>query len=183
MFGKKPTMQEVAKAYASLTDEDKASFKQSIGDTVSESDVPQEKTETEAQQPTEAVIEQPAEAAEPTAGETAKTEPVEPDMPKEADMAESATALVEGGAVDDLAEIEKPQEQEKEDERSEALALRIDVLEDTITKLSQMVDAITSKSEDKAFGLSPKPGMGSGELSDDDRIMNNYYKKNPRAYK
>lgn len=64
-----------------------------------------------------------------------------------------------------------------EGERDEAVSRRIDVLEESISKLSEMLENISGAMDNKAFGVkaSPKPEDGEGADPDDTRIMRDYY--------
>lgn len=75
------------------------------------------------------------------------------------------------------ATMEDDDDAEKEEEASEALALRIDGVEEKLAKLSeQLEEMLTHLESNKNFGASPSAPMADGEVTDDDRVMQDYYK-------
>lgn len=75
------------------------------------------------------------------------------------------------------ATMEADDDTEKKEEASEALALRIDGVEEKLAKLSeQLAEMLTHFERNKNFGASPSTPKADGEENDDDRVMQDYYK-------
>lgn len=75
------------------------------------------------------------------------------------------------------ATMEADDDTEKKEEASEALALRIDGVEEKLAKLSeQLAEMLTHFESNKNFGASPSTPKADGEEADDDRVMQDYYK-------
>lgn len=173
MFGKKKmTLDEIKKAYADLSDEEKKDFKQSVEDRVDESVAAQKSADvTEDSQSAEDRVDESEGLREESNAPTSLESPMEqPPQPNEG---------ITGSAE---SEVETSEQQEREDERVAALVARIDALEEQFGKAMETIEKLMSASEDNDFGLTPSPSNGS-ENGDDERIMSSYYKKNKRAYK
>lgn len=166
LFNRKLTADDIIKALSDLSDDDKEKVRQSLKDRVDESVGEQEHEQgTEDSQTAKDRVDESIGAEAADEGET-EEEVVRRDEQEAEEQSEPET--------------EEQTEEEKEEGYS-AFDARIAVLEDTVAKYGDMIEALTSKLEDGDFGRTPAPASEQVDNDgEDDRIMKAYYGANFR---
>lgn len=187
MFGKKLSIKDIAKAYNDLSQEDKSSFKQTIVERPAESGDEQQTIEesksgiAEENSGETVAVEEETKIAEGATGLTGEGSPEETVTENTQDSPPVQVASSEQNADNGIAA--QVEQKHKEEELYQGFNARIETLEAQISKQSEIISALTEQLEKREFGLSPAPSLGKGEDLSDDKIMQSYYRKNPRAYR
>lgn len=145
MFWKKPTVQDLLKLYASMTDEEKAEFEKGKQDTAEQAEEAEEKVE-----------------AEPKDDQTERDrvdESVAAEEKAEGDEdSQTAKDRVDESEGMEKADEEKPEDEEPEEkEVGEVMDARLKTLEEGIAELSDRLDRLMKALEDEDFGSKPAP--------------------------
>lgn len=162
LFGKKLTAEEIIKAYKALSDEDKEKVIGAMTPETTEEPEPEETEETTATETAETTEQGETEETGETAEETETTE-------------ETATddVTTEEGKEENEAEA---LETDKTKEVYEAMSARISALEEKLSEVTEMLTSINTAKEGD-FGARSHTVMPEkdDEMSEDDRIMRNFY--------
>ena len=145
MFWRKPTVQDLLKLYASMTDEEKADFEKGKQDTAEQTEEAEEKVETE-----------------PKDKQTERDRVDESVSAQEKDEGDEDSQT----AKDRVDESEGMEKDEEEKEVSETMDARFKTIEEGLAELTDRLDRIMKAIEDEDFGSKPAP---SDERADEEK--------------
>lgn len=144
MFWKKPTVQDLLKLYASMTDEEKAEFEKGKQDTAEQAEEAEEKVEAEPKddQTERDRVDESVAAQEKAEGD---------------EDSQTAKDRIDESEGMEKADEEKAEEKPEEKEVGEAMDARMKTLEEGLAELTDRLDRIMKALEDEDFGSKPAP--------------------------
>ena len=162
LFNKqKLSLEEILKAIADLSEEEKAQVKAKIEEPTEGEEIASE-TETVDEQATE-IAEETEEVGEVNEEPVVEEEVVETEETEVQPEEQTGETTVEE-TVTEEAEVEKPLEvQKQEKEQDDAQTVKIQALEEQVALIQEKLEQLMSSLDNKDFGLSPAVPEGGGE--------------------
>lgn len=144
MFWKKPTVQDLLKLYASMTDEEKAEFEKGKQDTAEQAEEAEEKVEAEPKddQTERDRVDESVAAQEKAEGD---------------EDSQTAKDRIDESEGMEKADKEKAEEKPEEKEVGETMDARFKTIEEGLAELTDRLDRIMKALEDEDFGSKPEP--------------------------